>query len=288
MPFPLYPSPFKIGTRPKPLERPWLLPDEATPAHIADKKRVVGQEPRDRYFMARSDTLEAQMEVWDRLKTHLPVIAAERYVRNPHGVVFDGELVRYDEHAPLFSASLLVADDLVLMRRHEDGWRLVAAGLFAPSYWKLAEKFDRSLQVIHGPVPGFGPGSRKAELINRMFDMLADDIILERRNWSFHAEGDWFTPGHHPHHLLSDDVDDAVLAQMYVRREYQTIRKVPETGDILFTIHVTTQQLNQIRGGQEASELAAGVRNLEADQQVYKGLEAGRMRLADYLDASIG
>ena len=281
----LYPPAFQIGTRPTPSDQPWLKPDESTAAHIAEKRRVVAEEPQGRYFLARTDTLEAQTCVWDELRVHLSKIDSQRYLQSGEGVTFDGSFVPPDPAFPLLAASMLVSDDLVLMRRHEDGWRLVAAGLFAPSYWNLAEKFDRPLQIIHDPVPGFGRGSRKTEVITRMFDMLADDIILERRNWSFHAEGDWFTPGHHPHHLLSDEVSDDVVGQMYVRREYQTIRKVAQTGDVLFTIHVTTQQLRDARLGPEARELAEGVRDLDANQRSYKGLEAGRERLAAYLSA---
>ncbi|MEL6818005.1 MAG: heme-dependent oxidative N-demethylase subunit alpha family protein [Pseudomonadota bacterium] len=284
-PLSLYPPAFQIGARPRPIEQPWLMPDDATAAHIADKKRVLAAEPENRYFMARADTLEAQGSVWERLKSHLPTIAPDRYAARLQGVTLDGELVSPNVMSPLLAASMLVGDDLVLMRRHDDGWRLVAAGLFAPSYWNLSEKYDRPLQVMHETVPGFGPGSRNAEIINRMFDMMADDVILERRNWSFHAEGDWFTPGHHPHHLLSDGVSDDLIANMFVRREYQTISKVPDTGDVLFTINVTTQQLREVRGQVDALELAQAIRKLNADQRQYKGLEAGRERLASYLAA---
>ena len=224
------------------------MPDDATAAHIADKKRVIATEPENRYFMARSDTLEAQRLVWERLKSHLPAIASNRYAGRLEGVAFDDELVSPNVTSPLLAASMLVGEDLVLMRRHDDGWRLVAAGLFAPSYWTLSEKYDRPLQVMHETVPGFGPGSRNANIIDRMFDMMADDVILERRNWSFHAEGDWFTPGQHPHHLLNDEVADDLIAKMYVRRQYQTNSKVPDTGDVLITIHVPKQQMHEVRG----------------------------------------
>lgn len=283
IPLPLYPPAFQIGTRPTPIQKVWLKPDQDSSAHIADKKRIVESEARDRYFMARDDTLDAQNAVWAMLVEHLPTIDEQSYTKADDGISFGGQLVLPNPSEPLMAASMLVADDLVLMRRHDDGWRLVAAGLFAPSYWTLAEKFDRPLQVMHDPVPGFGPGSRKAELIDRMFDMLGDDIVLERRNWSFHGEGDWFTPGHHPHNLLHSETTDAVIGDMYVRREYQTIRKVPTTGDVLFTIHVTTQRLRDVRNSGEAVELAKGVMNLSPDQQGYKGLEQGRERLAAYL-----
>ena len=61
----------------------------------------------------------------------------------------------------------------MLMRRGEDGWRLAAASLCFPSSWSLEEKFGRPLQDIHTPVPGFGRGTRTADIIHRIFDNLA-------------------------------------------------------------------------------------------------------------------
>src|SRR5690606_30629441 len=84
---------------------------------------------------------------------------------------------------PLKAASLSIQEDLVLMRKSEDGWRLAAASLCFPSSWSLAEKFGRPLAGIHEPVPRFGRDTRNAELIERMFDKLQGQIVL-RWNWS--------------------------------------------------------------------------------------------------------
>ncbi|TGQ25043.1 heme-dependent oxidative N-demethylase subunit alpha family protein, partial [Mesorhizobium sp. M4B.F.Ca.ET.214.01.1.1] len=79
--------------------------------------------------------------------------------------------------APLVAASLLVQEDLILMRRDVSGWRLAAGSLCFPSSWALTEKFGKPLQQIHAPVPGFGPGTRPADLINRMFDGLQGQAV---------------------------------------------------------------------------------------------------------------
>ncbi|TIO94692.1 MAG: DUF3445 domain-containing protein, partial [Mesorhizobium sp.] len=83
-------------------------------------------------------------------------------------------------------ASLLVQEDLIIMRRGDNGWRLAAGSLCFPSSWSLQEKFGKPLQQIHAPVPGFGPGTRPADLINRMFDGLQGQAV-ERFNWSIQA-----------------------------------------------------------------------------------------------------
>ena len=79
------------------------------------------------------------------------------------------------------------------MRRDDSGWRLAAGSLCFPSSWSLVEKFGRPLQEIHAPVPGFGPGTRPAELINRMFDGLQGQAV-ERFNWSIQADDALYQP----------------------------------------------------------------------------------------------
>ena len=65
---------------------------------------------------------------------------------------------------------------LCLMRKDEQrGWHLAAASLSFPSSWTLLEKFGRSMDDIHAPVPDFGAGTRNAGLITRMFDNLRPD-----------------------------------------------------------------------------------------------------------------
>ena len=80
------------------------------------------------------------------------------------------------------------------MRRGEDGWRLAAASLCFPSSWSLEEKFGKPLQDIHTPVPGFGRGTRTADIIHRIFDNLAVAQPVERLNWSLQAGADLYQP----------------------------------------------------------------------------------------------
>src|SRR5699024_2506515 len=119
-----------------------------------------------------------------------------------------------------------------------------AGALCFPSSWLLREKFGRSLQDIHAPVPGFGRGARNEELIQRMFDYLKVEQPVQRLNWSLQARRELYYP-------LSDTQRDvrassrpskfadlAAVARGFVRVERQTLRKLPQTGDILFTIRI--------------------------------------------------
>ena len=186
-------------------------------------------------FVAEDGTQAAQQEVLElivgHLQRHFPALAADA--------------CRDGSAQPLLrAASLLVQEDLVLMRRGEDGWRLAAASLCFPSSWSLEEKFGRPLQDIHTPVPGFGRGTRTADIIHRIFDNLAVELPVERLNWSLQAGADLYQPLSNVARIdraqarPSRFPEADVAANAFIRVERQTLRKLPASGDILFTIRI--------------------------------------------------
>jgi hypothetical protein len=284
---------FAIGLRPLDLAD-WIEVDSNLPAHLAEKRRLYG-EMAAKVFVEQPGTREAQQEVLDLLRAHL----ASRHPDTHRGDRDHVEVIGADDgpafsDAPLVAASLLVQEDLILMRRHEDGWRLDAGALCFPSSWSLAEKFGRPLQEIHRPVPGFGPGTRPDALIMRMFDNLLVEQPVQRFNWSIQAGDDLYQP-------LSDSQRDVraatrpsnfpdgnVNAHAFLRVERQTLRKLPLSGDILFTIRIHLDPLRVLARHPDRERLAASfVEQLMALDQVqldYKGLSADRDRLVATLE----
>ncbi|MEL6435996.1 MAG: heme-dependent oxidative N-demethylase subunit alpha family protein [Pseudomonadota bacterium] len=267
----LHPPAFQIGTRPVPSGSAWLAQNDDVAKRVAEKRRMLGSMPREAVFMARDDTLAAQGNVRELISR----------VPGANPLAANDDLL-----PPLLAASMQVTDDLVIMRECADGWRLVAASLFAPSYWSLAEKFDRPLDVIHAPVPGFGTGERKAVLVNRMFSSLPRDVILERRNWSLHGDGGLFKPKTDAHNVLCDTPSAVQLGALFVRREYQTVRRLDVAGDILFTIRVTMHRLRDVKADRaEGVALADAIGSLDERERAYKGIGKSAAALAAYLNA---
>ena len=263
------PNAFAIGLAPLAASDTWLAPQDGDAAMLRRKADLIATR-RDIVFMARADTMEAQAEAADLV---LDALSAP-----------PGALVR--DEPPLLAASRLVADDLVIMRKAGDGWRLVAASLCFPTHWSLAEKFDRPMAGIHAPVPGFGAGTRNAALIERMFENLKPGVIVARSNWSIHRHGELHRPDPHPAHLFAGDDDIAALAAIHLRCERQTLRKLPESGDVLFTIRVMTDPVTGL--ARQAPDLLNGLagrlRALSREQCDYKGLQSGRDLLASWLE----
>lgn len=278
-------QPFTIGLKPMALST-WIEVDEHRDAYLAEKRRLYGANP-DLVLVAEPDTEDAQREVLDLLEAHM----RERYPE-----VVGGEKGPSDGEPPLKAASLLVQEDLILMRRGDDGWRLAAGSLCFPSSWNLVEKFGRPMHAIHEPVPGFGPGTRNAELIERMFDRLQGQAV-ERLNWSIQAGDALYNPlsgiqrVHRAETRPSKFPDGDIAAHAFVRVERQTLRKLPVSGDILFTIRIYLDPMRVLLRhpdrGVLAKRLAGQLAGLDQAQLDYKGLSADRdAMVAMLLDAA--
>ncbi len=266
-------KPFTIGLMPLDPDR-WIEPDADWARYVGEKRALVASR-RDDVFVAEADTSDAQREALDLLCQHL----TDRYPDLCSKIK--------DDNPPLLSAGLMVQDDLVLMRRKEDGWHLVAGFVAFPSSWSLAEKFGRPMQAIHADVPGFGEGTRNAALITRIFDNLQVTQPVERLNWSINTTDALFLPLS-KHHRPPEDTP-FTLAERFARVERQTLRKLPRSGDILFTIRVYVDPIAVIARHPRASEIAASfaaqLEKLDEHQTAYKGLTLQKAALAAKLHA---
>lgn len=294
------PTPYDSSSRPftiglKPIDPAgWIAPGDDLMDMLAEKDRLNREVP-DLVFVEEPDTREAQAEVRDLLADHLIAAQPATYRREGGVVTVAGhrsvDLVS-PSRAPLLAAADLVADDLVLMRKDASGWRLVAASLCFPSSWTLSEKFGRPLQQIHNPVPGFGEGTRTADVIQRIFDNLQPGQPVVRWNWSLQSDRTLYKP------LSSLQRDERAVAgpprfadgagSAFIRVERQTLRKLPVSGDILFTIRINLDPMLALEAHPDrprlAASLAAQLSELTSAQLDYKGFNADRDRLvADLL-----
>jgi hypothetical protein len=178
------------------------------------KARLLG-ERRDEVMAVGADTEEASAEVLD-LVTWADDEPADRH--------------------PLEQAARLVAEDLCLMVEHDGGYHLDAAVVCFPSYWRLAEKMGDNAAAIHGPVPHYAEDL--ADRVDTFLRRLRPERPVWRRNWDLHDNPELFAPTVPPSVAL--EVDD-VATDVWLRSEHQTLRRLPRSQTILFTIR--TQQV---------------------------------------------
>ena len=192
----------------------------------------------DETFAALDGSEEAGAEVRDMVITHLA---------GHHGTA--PEAPRPGMH-PLEAAARMVPEDLLLLksrpRKDDDGlldWTLVAAALAFPAHWVLAEKMGRPLAGIHEPVPHYG--ERLETPMDRFFTNMKTGPISHRWNWSVMTSHRLFTPHRSRRTPLAPG---AGIDEIFIRIESQTLRKLPSSGMILFTIRTYAEPLSRWAG----------------------------------------
>jgi hypothetical protein len=189
---------------------------------------------------------------------------------------------------PLDAAARLVPEDLLLLepRRRANGgaggdfdWYLVAASLCFPAHWVLAEKMNKPLAAIHAPVPDYR--ERLETPMDRFFTNMKIGPISSRMNWSLQLGDELFSPHRSTRKAAMGDLANE---DMCLRMENQTLRKLPETGLVLFTIR--THMVPMIRWQSTPGAIAALVDMLDQMSEAarnYKGAHLYRDALQQSL-----
>jgi hypothetical protein len=283
---------FQIGT--KPLDPAhWLEPDANLAQHLVEKDRLL-RHYRPAVFAEHIESLDAQHELLELLSQYLPAAHPKHYRRHGDGLTISAlNEVRptTGTDSPLITAARLVQDDLLLLQRDATAWRLTAACLCFPSSWVLDEKIGKPIADIHTPVPGFGPGTRSAQVMARMFDVARPETPLIRWNFSLYGDDRLFHPdstGAAEKRFGSAIRADPIL----MRVERQTLRKLPATGAIAFTIRISLDPLEKLFGHPRQAEIARSLKDqidaLTEEQLDYKGLTREKARVMERLIELIG
>lgn len=151
----------------------------------------------------------------------------------------------YADLKPMARCALWVPDDLCLMVSERGRYRLAAASLCSPSYWRLREKLGQDLWGLHQGHTGLNNvlGERMREVLER----LPMDRVLERRNWFLHGPGNLFEPAAREITRVGD------LAAHTIRTERQTLRRLNEHC-VVFSIRVRLLPFDGIRWFPESAE----------------------------------
>jgi hypothetical protein len=208
-----------MGTRALPLDE-WLVVDEHRDRDLRHKRDLL-ERADPVVFAAEPGSEDAAEELLELVRAWLTdrgVVPAP-----PAG----------DEH-PLAEAARLVQEDLVVMERTPRGWTLTAGAVCFPTHWNVGDKIGLPLAGIHGPVAHYERDLRAR--VDRFHDRMRADRPAWRRNWvvvpttELHLSG----RGHHaPAVPIEPDG-----SPMWIRSERQTLRRLPRTDAIVFTIRV--------------------------------------------------
>ena len=265
-------------------EAEWLAPDASLHEILAEKRKLLATR-HEWVFRALHEASAASVELLQLLAGHLARRFPGLYRLDGVGLFNGAGNETWDIDVPplhpLDVAGRLVAEDLCLLQASDEGYRLIGASLCFPNRWQLEEKIGQPLDSIHAPVPGFAPALQRP--VAHFFAALKPGRILARVNWGIADDPTLFQP-------VSRNADAAITAEnaataLYLRVERQTLRRLPQSEAVLFTIRTEITPLDRVIATRDdAIDLAGAVRDMSPEMLRYKHLTAVLPALLAWLE----
>ena len=173
-----------------------------------------------------------------------------------------------DDPDPVVRAASIVQEDLCVLEKLDSEWILTSACVCFPSRWSLASKIGTSMDVIHAPIPLYD--SKLARPVNLFFDRLTPEKPVWRLNWSVldTDELSLTDPAERRADSGVTSIDD-----LWFRVERQTLRRLPHSGAVIFTIRTYVDQLSAVLEGHphRREALQVALDTIDSETAVYKG-----------------
>jgi hypothetical protein len=254
-----------MGLRPLDMDR-WLEVDENRDVEIEEKRRLLATK-YDVVVATNPAGDEGSAELLDNITAFLAT----------HFSTFTTQTSR-DEH-PIVAASRLVQEDLCVLVR-SDAWRLQAACVCFPSRWNLASKLGTTLDDIHRPVPSYDVELSRPT--NAFFERLKPERSFWRLNWTLIDNSALHQPTSARHSPQGD------LDNWFFRVERQTLRRLPQSDAIVFTIrnYVASARSLCDANGAFGATLLLNLDTAPDAMREYKGWRGVADRLRESLNAT--
>lgn len=269
-----------IGLKPIQKES-WLEIDGLFSAEIAEKKKLLKNKRSD-VLITPPSSFSIQKEVLTTILEHLQLFHANLFNINNETVeiIKTKEIYNHQKFPnPLELASLLVQEDLIIMKQIEEDYHLESASLCAPTRWSLQDKYRESLSKIHKEVPGYE--QKIGKRVDSIFSNLPDDKIFERFNWSIFDSPELFQP---INSKTLVEIQDLRPQELFIRVERQTIRRLEQSKSVLFTVRVHVDPITAILDSKRSIEdLITAISNLDLDMKNYKVITPFEENLINWL-----
>jgi len=263
-----------MGTRALDPER-WLVADARREGELARKREVLAAVP--------GTVAGALASAGAACDEALALVAG--FVGTPVPTLAGLPIADDDPVAALARAALLVQDDLAVMQEVDGDWLLAAAVVCFPSHWTSSEKLGLPLGSVHTPVAHYE--RELAGKVDRFHDRLAVDRPAWRRNWSVNPTSELHLPdrGAAPATVRAPGWRIAENGSpMWIRSERQTLRRLPVSGAVLFTIRVQLAPLGVLLDRPDlAARMLACVESWDETKRAYQSTGGVLDELIDWL-----
>ncbi len=272
-------NPFEIGLRPID-KKDWLSLNSFDSIYIQNKHRLIRENIQDVYFVSE----DCKQDIFDLAQLlQSDLIEQESGLRERlHLSLQETGIKSINHDNALLVFSLLVEDDLVILRPEEDSFKMIAGAVFSPSGWDLKSKQFLDINNIHSPVPHYD--SLLAERLNKILTKLPICIPFERHNWSIYGSEDLFQPPEIKQAKGIDILSIEDIESINIRIERQTLYKPENSNLILFSIRVRNYPINEITDNKSLGQnFYLALEGLSEEMIEYKGLTSSIGLIKAYL-----
>ncbi|KAH7362576.1 hypothetical protein B0T11DRAFT_281053 [Plectosphaerella cucumerina] len=275
----------------------WIELDNQFPKFHADKAARL-LERTDKCVYTHPDAYPAAIELLDELASYLPARYPSLFQRTAVGIdnLWTGESFNIVERPlredPMAIAARLVQDDLAIMIERPDGqYYLLAGAILLAGFWRLSDKLGMPLEKIHtsGDVPHYNEKLHRG--MANFFKRLRCDQLYARNNYFIQVDDSlpwsWSIGDEDSTEVSWSTAEkDRAVQHHWFRSERQTLRRLPKTKAVIFTIRTYFHPITDI--AQEdyvPGRLASAIRSWDEKVSIYKGREKYEKVLLEYLDA---
>lgn len=274
-----------MGLKPLQLQH-WIEIDEDFADELNYKDKLLKEHYSD-VFGSLPESEAGQQEVLELILEHLLEYFPDYYQQQNDCIV--NKVTQQTWHLrdftrnPLELAGRLIQEDLCLMQLKDHEYILTSGSVCFPSRWRLSEKIGRPLLQIHDPVPSYA--QKLEQSVNRFFDRLKPEFPGYRLNWGIVDSPELFLTQRHSSEAFGADITAKNAGEkLWLRVERQTLRRLPISGCILFTIRTYVYSLKSVVSDRQiALQLAAAIQQIPPEMQTYKNIFPIQTALLSYL-----
>ena len=171
------------------------------------------------------------------------------------------------------------ADYLLLKCESGGEIRLCGGCLCFPSSWRLTDKLGKSIEAVHGIVPGLN--ETIGDGIHKFLAGLKPGTASLRQNWGLSRSPEL---NQHPDRNLPRLDGNSRLDEVWLRVEHQALVALPQTHGILFGIRIANLSLSEVkRDAVAAKRLIRALETMPEGMVCYKNLDSARATLIGLL-----
>ncbi|GAM83368.1 hypothetical protein ANO11243_013550 [Dothideomycetidae sp. 11243] len=138
-------------------------------------------------------------------------------------------------------------DFAIMLRSPTTGTYSFRAGIICSSLgWNLGTKIGLDLDAIHAPIPDYK--AKMSFSMGRYFSKKPTDKPIQRGSWGLEMDTPLFMPPGDPHEKLRDEQNpEHKLADAHLRVDWQTLRRLPLSGAVVFNFKALFTPVAQLR-----------------------------------------